>query len=178
MSEPAQANSELAIFRLLVEAARLPVVPSSVQKRQPPEPDVLCEISGLGVVAFELVEIVDQGFAGMVNGQVRVELALHRAVGQAELAQRSRLIERFGDALIYVRYLDPRVRRRERTIPALFRYLLDLPLGVEGDNEAEWVLVDLGDVIVHVMLPRIREYYAIERLWTVGDQPPELDELN
>lgn len=53
-----------------------------------------------------------------------------------------------------------------------------MPLGVEGDNEAEWVLVDLGDVIVHVMLPRIREYYAIERLWTVGDQPPESDAVN
>ncbi len=48
-----------------------------------------------------------------------------------------------------------------------------MPLGVEGGDEAEWVLVDLGDVIVHVMLPRVREYYAIERLWTVGDQPPE-----
>jgi len=51
----------------------------------------------------------------------------------------------------------------ERAKEAGFR-----PMGIEGERDGEWVLVDLQDVIVHVMLPRVREFYRLENLWDVA----------
>ena len=46
------------------------------------------------------------------------------------------------------------------------------PARVEGLATADWVLIDAGDVIVHLFRPEVRTFYNLERMWSFGDAPP------
>ena len=52
----------------------------------------------------------------------------------------------------------------------------ELPISVEGYNQADWILADYGDLLIHIFSPRAREYYDLERLWRSAktvEVPPE-----
>jgi len=76
-----------------------------------------------------------------------------------------RVVIASGDSNRQVKALADRVR--ERVTESGGRVY-----GVEGESAGEWVLVDLGDVVVHIMHPTVRDFYNLEEIW--GDKPVKL----
>lgn len=69
-----------------------------------------------------------------------------------------RVVIASGDSTRQVKALAERVRERLKEIGAPVR-------GIEGGRNSEWVLVDAGDIVVHVMHPTVRDYYNLEEIW-------------
>jgi ribosome-associated protein len=70
---------------------------------------------------------------------------------------------------------DRHVKAIAETVAFKAKQAGETPLGAEGLQEGEWALVDLNGVVVHVMLPKVRDFYHLERLWSM-DTPVPLHE--
>jgi ribosome-associated protein len=64
---------------------------------------------------------------------------------------------------------DRHVKAVAETVAFRAKEAGETPLGTEGVSEGEWALVDLNSVVVHVMLPKVRDFYALERLWSATE---------
>ena len=110
-----------------------------------------------------LVQVVEGALDEMKAVNVRV-LDVHKLTDIADT-----MIIASGNSDRHVRSIADRIV--EHAKKGGFR-----PMGVEGERDGEWVLVDLQDVIVHIMLPRVREFYRLENLWDVSAARREASE--
>ena len=62
-----KSRREVSVFQEFAERSGLPIGPNSIEKREPPEPDILCEVTGKGHVAFEIKEMCDEPIAKVVS---------------------------------------------------------------------------------------------------------------
>lgn len=113
----------------------------------------------------------------------RIEKA--RAAAEAALARKAedlslldvREVASFADTFLIVSgRSDRQVRAIADAIREALAALGERPLGIEGYEEGRWVLLDFGDLVAHVFVPELREYYDLDRLWAdARDLAAELD---
>lgn len=127
-----QERAEIEVFGQFVQAAMLRVEQGSIQKRNPPEPDILCHVEGEGPVAFELVELIDRDFARKINTAIDLKGRLEELFNQLPQNERDEISHRFGNAVVEV---VPRngasSRRVESDLPNVLRALQTAPFGLE-----------------------------------------------
>lgn len=77
-------------------------------------------------------------------------------------------VSSYADALVVASGTSNRhVRAMAHSLMDAVRAAGVRPVGLEGEQFGEWVLADLGDVVVHVMQPQVRDFYQLEKLWRV-----------
>jgi len=68
---------------------------------------------------------------------------------------------------------DRHVKSLAETVAFQAKQAGQAPIGMEGVTEGEWALVDLNGVVLHAMLPKVRDYYQLEKLWSVDVEAAE-----
>lgn len=130
-----QSFKELIIFSHFSKVCGLPIRPASIEKRKPPEPDILCEIEGEGSVAFEMVELIDEDFARQTYSQIKIQQLLEKAYDSLQTDVHEFFKRKLHNAHIYVTFHSTSTSPiREKSILMILNTL------VETDNEFEGII--------------------------------------
>lgn len=107
-------KKEFAIFKAFAEICGLPIKLDSVDKKNPPEPDILCEVSGNGLLAFELVEIIDRDFANTLVKQIATQNELKKYLSILPNAVRVKFNKLYSNALISILFKNSCTLRKRK----------------------------------------------------------------
>ncbi|MDP2826904.1 MAG: ribosome silencing factor [Sulfuritalea sp.] len=91
---------------------------------------------------------------------------------ELEVLNTSKLSALFDRVIIATGDSNRHVRALARNVHDKVKEAGGEVIGIEGEETGEWVLVDLGDIVVHVMQPAVRVYYNLEELWKVVPKRP------
>lgn len=119
--------TELAIFHDFVRSGPFRAVPGSVSGRPEPEPDILCDVVGTGLTAFELVQVVSQPLKRQIEVMLNeVRASLERAFANLSIPDQRRLAKKYPACNISLGFDESLAKtRRQRIIPGVFDVLLD-----------------------------------------------------
>lgn len=130
-----QSQIELSVFKNFVSASGLPILAKSIEKRDPPEPDILCEIVGDGLVAFELVELLESDFAESKNLFINTEVSLRKYYKNLPENDKAKFINKYNNATLYYSFYEKlNLRKRDKLFGQIFDHLLKLDDGFIGRN--------------------------------------------
>lgn len=123
-----QLHEEREIFSLFAEASGFRIRPESIQNRKPPEPDILCEIVGDGLVAFEMVSLTSSEALRLARGGHDLQRRF-----EDEICKWPELRANFSDAIIHIDFHQAAPKqRRQGSIKELLDILQNLPVAFEG----------------------------------------------
>ncbi len=126
---------EIAIFESFAKICDLPFRLDSIEKKNPPKPDIQCEVMGNGFIAFELVEIIDRNFANVFGKQIDTKKELSKFYSNLPCEKRIRFDKLYSNALIFPRFQNKcTLRQRVKLVPIIFDHLLTLNEQFEDDT--------------------------------------------
>lgn len=126
--EKEKSEREKKIFRLFAKVCPLSILPESITKADPPNPDILCEVEGGKQIAFELGEIIDESFAMRTNESNRLQQLLITEYQNLSSNELSDFNNKFGNALIYVVFKDGiSSKNKSNVISSIIDILQNLP---------------------------------------------------
>lgn len=143
--------TERTVFSEFAQVSPLGIRLSSIEKRQPPEPDILCEIAGEGPVAFELTESVDSEFMRQM-ADWEVQSQLHNAFQHLPANVHFELENNLQDAIVRVAFHEQASKReRGNAIPQIFERLRQIDPSFVGVDRPQ---ADLGRIVRYVAIVR------------------------